>query len=88
MRESDKNHGEAKVDIGCWVKVKEEGVEEEELFHIATVTRPHANQIAPDNAMGKALIGAVPGDEVTVEGPAGPIKFLVLDVGRKDDGER
>ena len=81
------DESEPRVDMGCWVKVKEENMDEEETFRIGPVTRPRENQIAPDNAMGKALIGAQPGDEVTVEGPEGPIKFEVLDVGRVDDVE-
>ncbi len=83
MSESNRQDSATKVDLGCWVKVKEEGMDEEEVFHVDTITRPGKNQIAPDNAMGKALIGAEPGDEVTVEGPTGPIKFAVLDVGRE-----
>lgn len=75
-------NNDQKVAIGSWVKIKEAGMDEEEIFRIATVTRASANQIAPDNAMGQALLGAAPGDEVTVEGPTGPITFSVLDVGR------
>jgi transcription elongation GreA/GreB family factor len=85
MNASNRDNEDTKVDIGCWVKVKEEGVDEEETFRIGAVTRPRENQIAPDNAMGKALIGAEPGDKVTVEGPTGPIQFAVLEVGRERD---
>lgn len=81
MSGSSQSNGGMKAEIGCWVKVKEEGMDEEETFHIGTVTRPRENQLAEDNAMGKALVGAEPGDEVTVEGPTGPIKFEVIDVG-------
>ena len=66
--------------IGCLVKVKERGMDEEEVFRLGRVTKPKDNQVAPDDAMGKALLGAQPGDEVTVVGPAGPIQFAVLDV--------
>jgi transcription elongation GreA/GreB family factor len=66
--------------IGSVVKVKEQGVDEEEVFRLGNVTKPMDNQVAPDNAMGQALLGAQPGDEVTVNGPTGPIKFDVLDV--------
>jgi transcription elongation GreA/GreB family factor len=72
----------AKVEIGCWVKVREEGMDEEETFQIGEVTRLQANQIAQDNALGQALIGSSPGDEVTVDGPTGPITLAVLEVGR------
>ena len=72
------------VDIGCWVKVREEGMDDDEVFRMGAVTRPRENQLAPDNPMGKALFGARPGDEVTVDGPVGPIKFTVLEVGQDE----
>ena len=66
--------------IGSLVKVKEHGMDEVEVFRLGEVTKPMDNQVAPDNAMGQALVGAQPGDEITVNGPTGPIKFAVLDV--------
>ena len=75
------NHnGQPAATIGSLVKVKEHGMDEEEVFRLAEVTRPAVNQLSPDSAMGQALLGAQPGDEVTVNGPVGPIKFDVLDV--------
>jgi transcription elongation GreA/GreB family factor len=71
--------------IGSWVKIQEHGMDEVEVFHLAPVTNARENQISPDNAMGQALLGVQPGDEVTVRGPAGPIKFSILDVGRNRD---
>lgn len=68
--------------IGSWVKVREHGEDEPEVFRLGPVTRPRDNQLAPDNAMGKALLGAQPGDVVTVAGPVGQIKFTVLEVGQ------
>jgi transcription elongation GreA/GreB family factor len=66
--------------IGSVVKVKEQNMDEEEVFRLGTITKPKDNQVAPDNAMGQALLGAQPGDEVVVNGPTGPIKFFVIDV--------
>jgi transcription elongation GreA/GreB family factor len=86
MSASNNNDNETTVDVGCWVKVKEENMNEVETFRVGPVTRPRENQVAPDSAMGKALVGAKPGDEVTVDGPEGPIKFAVLDVGRDAGG--
>jgi transcription elongation GreA/GreB family factor len=76
------NHSEngQTATIGCLVKVKEHGMDEEEVFRLGAVTKPRDNQVAPDDAMGQALLGAQPGDEVTVNGPIGPIQFAVLDV--------
>ena len=72
--------GRRAATIGSLVKVKEQGMDEEEVFRLGEVTKPMDNQLAPDNPMGKALLGTQPGDEVTVNGPVGPIKFSVLDV--------
>jgi transcription elongation factor GreA len=82
MSNQNNQDGNVKADIGSWVKVREHGEDEAETFVIAEETRPQENQVAPDNAMGSALVGAKPGDEITVDGPTGPIKFSVLDVGR------
>jgi transcription elongation GreA/GreB family factor len=79
-------HNQQAATIGSVIKVKEHGMEEEEEFRLADVTKPMDNQVAPDNAMGQALLGAQPGDEVTVNGPTGPIKFSVIDV-RKETSE-
>ena len=81
---NNENNG-PKVEVGCWVKIKEHGDEEVETFHIGSVTRLQDNQIARDNAMGQALLGAEPGDDITVDGPAGPIQFEVLEVGTPDN---
>ena len=81
---SDTNNARI-ASIGSWVKVQEHGMDEVEVFHLAPVTNARENRIAPDNAMGQALFGVQPGDEVTVRGPSGPIKFSVLDVGRNSN---
>jgi transcription elongation factor GreA len=85
MASSDHHDSDLKVEMGSWVKVQEEGMDDEETYQIGEVTRLQDNQIALDNPLGQALIGAAPGDEVTVEGPTGPIKLAVLGVGRADD---
>ena len=81
------SNGRPAANIGSMVKVKEHGMDEEEMFRLAEITKPAVNQVAPDSAMGQALLGARPGDEVTVNGPVGPIKFDVLDV-RPDETQR
>jgi len=74
---------EQSVAMGSWVKVREDGDDEVEVYRIASFTNLHQNAIAVDNAMGKALLGAKPGDEVTVPGRSNPIKLHVLEVGRE-----
>lgn len=66
--------------VGSWIKVREQGSDEEEVYQLTRVTNAIQNQLAADNSMGKALIGSRPGDEVTMDSPAGPIKFEVLEV--------
>lgn len=71
--------------LGSWVKVREEGEDETEVFYL--VDSRHANlaenRLHPDNPMARALTGAKPGDEVCMDAPAGRIKFAVLDVGQR-----
>jgi transcription elongation GreA/GreB family factor len=74
----DKRHQAAT--IGSLVKIRERGEDEEEVYRLGNVTRPLSNELAPDNPMGSALIGAAPGDQITVKGPAGAIEFEVLEV--------
>jgi transcription elongation factor GreA len=74
---------DGKIEIGCWVKIKEEGMDEAETFQIGKVTRLQDNLIAQDNPLGQALLGAATGDVVTVDGPSGPIKLTVLGVGHE-----
>jgi transcription elongation GreA/GreB family factor len=66
--------------IGSVVTVKEHGADEEEVYRLGEVTRPRENQVAPGDAMGQALLGAHPGDEVIVHGPVGPLRFDVIEV--------
>lgn len=70
--------------LGSWVKIREAGEEDEEIFHL--VDARHAdlanNKLHPDNPMARALLGVTPGDEVQMDAPKGRITFAVLDVGR------
>lgn len=69
------------ADVGSWVKIQELGTDELEIFHLDRVTKASQNKVSTDTAMGKALLGARPGDTVTVQAPVGPIEFSVIDVG-------
>jgi transcription elongation GreA/GreB family factor len=73
------------VSLGSWVKVKDDLFDEEEIFQIAETTDPESNRIASSSDLGRALIGARPGDEVAVEGPKGTVTFAVLEVGQSSD---
>jgi transcription elongation factor GreA len=80
--DSDRNTKVAS--LGSWVKVREAGEDDEEIFHL--VDARHAdlanNRLHPHNAMARALLGVAPGDEVQMDAPKGLITFSVLDVGR------
>lgn len=72
------------VSLGSWVRVKDAIYEEEEFYRIAEKSEPRENKISPETALGEALVGASVGDEVSVHGPAGTVKFVVLDVGKDE----
>ena len=77
--------GQSIATKGCWITVKEQGSDDEEVYQLAHVTNAVQNQLSKGDPMGKALFGAKPGDEVTVHAPSGPIKFKVLDVQSDED---
>jgi len=70
--------------IGSWVKVREEGEDETEVFYLVEgrFANVAENRLHPDNPMARVLAGAKPGDEVCMDAPAGQFKFTVLDVGQ------
>lgn len=71
------------VAVGTWVKVLEHGSDDEEVLHIVESGDANylENEIAPDNPLGRALLGSKPGEEVAVDGPQGTVKLSVLEVG-------
>jgi transcription elongation factor GreA len=72
------------VAVGTWVKLVEHGSGDEEVFHIVNAREVNylENKIPSDNPMGRALVGAKPGEDVVVEGPHGTVTFSVVEVGR------
>ena len=64
--------------------MQEHGSGDEEVLHIVEShdTDYLENKIAPDNPLGRVLLGSKPGEEVAVDGPQGTVKFSVLEVGR------
>jgi len=56
--------------------VTEHGAEKEEIFHMVDCMRANVveNRIPPDNPLGRALLGAKPGDIVEYEAPKGRVK--------------
>lgn len=67
------------VRVGDWVTVVEEGVDEEERYHLvgAAEADPAAGRISNESPLGKALLGAKVKDTVRVSAPNGIINFRI-----------
>jgi len=70
------------VDLGSQVTVLEEGRETPEVFRIVGPAEadPLNGKVSHESPLGQALLGRRAGDVVTVDAPAGPITFWVLEV--------
>ena len=75
-----------KISVGCQVKVYDEELEEEMEFKIVGSSEANSLQgkISNESPVGKALIGAKVGDEITVEAEAGLMKYKVLGIHRSN----
>lgn len=71
-----------KIHVGSSVKVFDLEFEEEVVYTIvgSTESDPLENKISDESPIGKALIGAKPGDEVQAETPGGALKMKVLEI--------
>ncbi len=73
-----------KINIGCTVLVHDDEFDEEIEFKIVGSTEANSLQgkISNESPVGQALMGKKVGDIVTVETPAGEIKYKVLKIER------
>ena len=70
-----------KVDIGSTVTVTEDGREEETYQIVGSAEAdPMDGRISNESPIGRALLGAKPGDEVKAETPGGEIMFKVIKI--------
>lgn len=78
----DDTSGIKKVRIGSKVTVLDLEYNEEETYDIvgSAEADPMNGAISDESPVGKALVGAVVGDEVTAETPSGDLKFKVLEI--------
>lgn len=76
------------INIGCTVKIKDLDEDETEEYSIVGSTESNslAGKISNESPVGKALIGAVVGDIVTVSTPAGEFKYEVLEIRKTSQG--
>ena len=74
-----------RISIGCRVKVLDIEYKEELEFKIVGSTEANSlnGKISNEAPLGKALIGAKVGQKVSVDCPAGIIKYKVLEIVRK-----
>jgi transcription elongation factor GreA len=68
------------VKIGCMVKVKIEGTEEEFSIVGAPEANPMEKRISHESPLGSALLGKKIGDIVEVDAPVGKIRYEILGV--------
>ena len=71
------------VQVGDWVTVVEEGFDEDERYHLVGPAEadPAGGRISVESPLGKALLGAKPGDSVKVNAPNGILKFKIISMG-------
>ena len=71
-----------KINVGCKVLVYDEEFEEEVEFKIVGSTEANSLQgkISNESPLGKALIGAKVGDEISVEAPAGMMNYKIFQI--------
>ncbi len=70
------------VQVGSSVKVYDVEFDEEVTYTIvgSTESDPMENKISDESPIGKALLGAKPGDEVQAETPGGTLQMKVLEI--------
>ena len=76
-----------KVSVGTKVKVRDLEYKEDMVFDIVGTQQADSleGKISNESPLGMALIGSKKGQTVTVESPAGPIKYKILSVEKSDE---
>lgn len=72
------------VGVGCKVRIYDYDMEEEEEYQIvgSAEADPMEGRISDESPMGKGLLGAKVGEEVSIESPAGLMKVKVLEISK------
>lgn len=73
------------VCVGCYVKLYDEEFDEEVVYQIvgSSESDPLKGMISNVSPVGKALVGALKGQEIKVNAPNGEMIFKVLDISKK-----
>ncbi len=75
-----------KINVGCKVKVLDMEFDEEMTYKIVGSTEANSlkGKISNESPVGKALMGHVAGDVVSVDTPAGTFSYKVLEIQRSN----
>lgn len=73
-----------KVSVGTSVRVKDVDTGDEDVYAIvgAEESDPYENKISNESPVGAGLLGARRGDVVSIEIPAGILRYEILDITR------
>lgn len=73
-----------KVSVGTSVRVKDMDTGDEDVYAIvgAEESDPYENKISNESPVGAGLLGAKRGDVVSIEIPAGVLRYQILDITR------
>lgn len=73
-----------KVSVGTSVRVKDVDTGDEDVYAIvgAEESDPYENKISNESPVGAGLLGAKRGDVVSIEIPAGVLRYEILDITR------
>ena len=76
------------INIGCTVVIKDKEDDSVETYSIVGSTEANSlkGKISNESPVGKALIGAVVGDVVTVATPDGEFQYEVLEIRKTNQG--
>ena len=80
----DDNEASGRIGLGCTVQIQDLSSGEMLEFRItgSQEANPMLGKMSDDSPFGRALVGHVPGEVVTVEAPAGRFEAKILNVTR------
>ena len=81
---ADSESSTEKVSVGTSVRVKDVDTGDEDVYAIvgAEESDPYENKISNESPVGAGLLGAKRGDVVSIEIPAGILRYEILDITR------
>lgn len=79
---ADDNGPHDSVRVGDWITVSEEGIDDDERYHLvgAAEADPTAGRISNESPLGEALLGKKVGEVVRVNAPNGVLEFRVVKI--------